>query len=250
MSAQQLQIDVIAHNLANVNTQGYKRARLEFQDLIYQKMRVAGTQSSRETEIPTGLQVGLGTRAIATDRSFSNGPLKGTENPLDLAIEGPGLFQIRLPGGEIAYTRDGAFKLDSRGQLVNSDGFPLDPPIVVPSDVTQVTVGQDGTVTATASDRSTNMQLGTIQLASVLNTGALEPMGKNLYRVTGNPSEIRLGQAGRDGMGTLAQGFLEGSNVKVVEEMIALIMGQRAYEANSKVIQTADRMLEDANRLR
>ena len=250
MVAQQLNIDVIAHNLANINTTGFKRARLEFQDLLYQRMRVAGADSTQETEIPAGLQVGHGTRAVATERSFSNGALQNTENPLDIAIEGKGLFQVRLPGGEIAYTRAGSFKVDSRGQVVTADGFPLEPPLIVPRDVVQLTVGADGTVTGLTADRSAQMQVGAIELAHVLNTGALDPMGRNLYRVSGDPGDIRVARPGQDGVGTLTQGFLEGSNVRVVEEMISMILGQRAYEANSKVIQTADRMLEDANRLR
>ncbi len=250
MVAQQLNIDNIAHNLANVNTTGFKRARLEFQDLLYQRMRIAGTGTSRDTEVPAGLQIGHGTRPVATERNFGSGPLQATETSTDFAVEGAGLFQVRLPSGELAYTRSGAFKIDSRGQIVTQDGFPMEPPVVLPTDVTDLAVGADGTITVLTANRTSNVQIGQIQLANLLNKGALEPMGRNLYRVTGDPGNVHVGSPGSDGFGTIAQGFLESSNVRVVEEMIALITGQRAYEASSKVIQTADRMLEDANRLR
>lgn len=250
MHAQQLKIDVIANNLANVNTHGFKRVRAEFQDLLYQTLRIAGTRSSTETVTPTGLEVGLGARPAATVRNFETGDLQNTQNPMDIAIEGPGFFQVRTPGGEIALTRAGAFKVDERGELVTADGYPLDPPIVVPEDSSALTVGSDGLVTSHPADRSAPIEIGRIQLARVLNTGTLEGMGRNLYRVSGEQRFVQIGPPGQDGAGTLAQGFLEGSNVRVVEEMIAMIVGQRAYEANARVIQTADRMMEETNRLR
>ena len=250
MLAQQLKIDVVANNLANVNTEGFKRSRAEFQDLMYQTLRTAGGRTSSETAVPVGLQVGLGARPAATVRSFEQGAIKSTENPLDIAIEGPGLFQVTLPSGEVAFTRSGSFKIDSQGQLVTADGYLLEPRIVVPQDVTELQVQADGTVSARVAGRGETVELGSLQLANVLNHGALEGLGRNLYRYAGSFSEVHVGTPGRDGLGTLRQGTLEESNVKVVEEMIAMIVGQRAYEANSKVIQTADRMLEETNRLR
>ncbi len=250
MSAQQLKIDVIAHNLANINTTGFKRSRLEFQDLIYQNLRTAGAENSSETQNPVGLQIGHGVRPTATHLSMQNGDLQATENPLDLAIEGPGFFQVRLPGGELAYTRAGSMKVSSRGELVNSDGYAVEPPIIIPTDATAITVGTDGVVSAKTGGSGRDVQLGRIQLAQVFNPGSLEAMGRNLYRLSGDPGEVRVGNPGEDGLGALSQGYLEASNVKVVEELIAMIVGQRAYEANSKVISTADQMLDEANRLR
>ncbi len=250
MQAQQLKIDVIANNLANVNTDGFKRSRAEFQDLMYQTMKSAGSQNGAETRAPTGLQVGLGVRPVATSRNFEAGDQKFTGNPYDLSIQGAGFFQVSLPSGEVAYTRAGALKVDSEGLLVTHDGYPLEPRITVPRDTMSVTVGADGTVSATVQNRSEPVEVGQITLASVLNPEAMDGLGQNLFRYTGPVSEVQVGTPGRDGLGALAQGQLETSNVQVVEEMIAMIVGQRAYEANSKVIQTTDRMLEDANRLR
>ncbi len=250
MHAQQLKIDAIANNLANVNTTGFKRSRVEFQDLLYQNIRVSGVNSSSETEIPSGLQIGHGTRAVSTERNFSTGDLVNTENQLDLAIEGSGLFQVRMPGGDIAYTRAGNFKLDSRGQICTGDGYPLEPAIIVPEDAVGITVGSDGLVTATPASRETPIELGKIELANIVNTGAFEAMGRNLYRITGDPGAIKISNPGYDGFGTIAQGFLESSNVRVVEEMIQMIAGQRAYEASSKIIKASDQMLEETNRLR
>ena len=250
MMAQQLRIDVIAHNLSNVNTTGFKRSRLEFQDLLYQTLKLGGVGTTRQTEAPAGLQIGHGTRSVATQRNFSSGDLQNTENQLDIAIEGRGFLQVRLPSGELVYSRDGALKLDSQGQLVTSDGYPIEPPIVVPIDTLQINIGSDGLVTATTSARGQSTELGNIFLSHILNPGVLEAMGRNLYRMSTDAGETIVARPGEEGLGTLAQGFLESSNVRVVEEMIAMIVGQRAYEANSKVIQTADRMREDANRMR
>ncbi len=253
MYAQQLKIDVIANNLANVNTDGYKTSRAEFQDLIYQTMRTAGSGTSRDTSNPIGLQIGLGVRPDATSRSFEQGQLKETHNPLNLAINGDGLLQVRLPTGEMAFTRNGALKIDESGQLVTSEGYQLEPPIVLPADTNpeRLTIAPDGTVTARSTDDTTReIELGRITIARMLNQGALEGLGGNLYRLSGSSKGMQIGTPGEDGLGTLQQGYLESSNVKVVEEMIAMITGQRAYESNSKVIQTADRMLEETNRLR
>ena len=246
MHAQQRKIDVTANNLANVNTDGFKRSRAEFQDLMYQTLRSSGAPSSRETEQASGLQIGLGVRTASTKRDFAQGDLKNTENPLDLAISGTGFFQVRMPDGELGYTRAGAFKLDNNGRVVTPEGYPLEPQIRIPRGVFQVQISEDGIVSGMVKNRPA--EFGTIQLASVMNTDSLEAIGQNLHRINGE--RPRLEVPGRNGMGSIRQHFLEGSNVRVVEEMISMIVGQRAYEANSKVIQTADRMLEESNRLR
>lgn len=248
MQAQQMKIDVIANNLANVNTDGFKGSEAQFADLMYQTMRISGAATSAQTQAPTGLQVGLGARPAATVRDFEQGDLKNTENPLDLAIEGAGLFQILTPGDELAYSRNGSFKISNEGKLVNADGYELYPPITVPENVQGIQVAADGTITAQVAGNSSPVNLGQIELVTVLNTGSLEGIGRNLYRITGERPVP--GTPGSEGRGTIQQGFLEASNVKVVEEMVQMILGQRAYEANSKVIQTADDMMEEANRLR
>lgn len=252
MHAQQLKIDVIANNLANVNTDGYKQSRAEFRDLIYQNLRLAGAATSGATSAPVGLQVGLGVRPSATIRNFEQGQLKETANPLDVAINDEGFFQVRMPNGELAYTRSGAMKIDDEGRLTTSEGYLLEPPITLPTDTNSdlLSIAPDGTVTARSVEDQRDIELGRIRLVRLLNQGALEAMGNSLYRVSGDPRSLREGYPTEEGFGSLQQGYLEASNVKVVEEMIAMITGQRAYEANSKVIQAADRMLEEANRLR
>ena len=252
MHAQQLKIDVIANNLANVNTDGYKQSRAEFQDLIYQNMRLAGSASSASTVAPVGLQIGLGVRPSATVRNFEQGQLKQTNNPLNIAINEDGFFQVRLPSGEVAYTRNGALKIDDRGRITTTDGYLVEPPLTLPTDTNpdRLSIAPDGTVTARSSEDQREIELGRIRLVRLLNQGALEGLGNNLFRSTGDPRAVLEGYPAEDGFGSIQQGYLEASNVKVVEEMIAMITGQRAYEANSKVIQAADRMLEEANRLR
>jgi flagellar basal-body rod protein FlgG len=252
MHAQQLKIDVIANNLANVNTDGYKQSRAEFQDLIYQNMKLAGAPSSQATVAPVGLQVGLGVRPSATVRNFEQGQLKQTRNPLDIAINEDGFLQVRLPTGETAYTRNGSLKIDDRGRLTTTEGYLLEPPITLPTDTNpdQLTIAPDGTVTAKSTEDRRDIDLGRLRMVRLLNQGSLEAMGNNLFRVNGDPRAIQEGYPTEDGLGSIQQGYLESSNVKVVEEMIAMITGQRANEANSKVIQAADRMLEEANRLR
>jgi flagellar basal-body rod protein FlgG len=247
LEAQQLTIDVIANNLANVNTAGYKQSRSEFQDLLYQNVRASGAASSTSTDLPVGLQVGLGSRPVATSRLFSQGDFRQTGNPLDLVIEGNGFFQVRLPNGEIAYTRAGSFHLNREGSVVTADGNPIDPQITIPNDALTITVGTDGTVSVTQPGQSQAQQVGTIQLALFQNPAGLNAAGKNLFMPTTSSGEPITGPAGENGIGTINQGFIEQSNVSVVEEMVNMIVGQRAYEINSKVVRTADEMLQTMN---
>jgi flagellar basal-body rod protein FlgG len=247
LEAQQLNIDVIANNLANVNTSGYKQARGEFQDLLYQNIRASGAASSTSTDLPVGLQVGLGSKPVATTRLFTQGDFRQTGNPLDLVIEGNGFFQVRLPNGDLAYTRDGSFHLNREGNVVTADGNPLDPQITIPNDALTITVGTDGTVSVTQPSQSQAQQVGTIQLALFQNPAGLNSIGKNLFMPTTSSGEPITGPAGENGIGTINQGFIEQSNVSVVEEMVNMIIGQRAYEINSKVVRAADEMLQTIN---
>jgi len=250
MQAQALNLDVISNNLANVNTSGFKKSRAEFQDLLYETIKPAGTPSSQDTEVPTGIQLGHGTRPSTVLKIFSQGNMENTQNELDLAIEGDGFFQIVLPNGETAYTRDGAFKLDSDGRIVNSDGFAMEPEISIPSDALSISVGLDGTVSVLQAGESTPSEIGTIELARFVNPAGLISMGKNLFIISEASGDEMTGTAGEDGLGTLAQGFLEMSNVSVVDEMVNMITAQRAYESNSKAIQAADDMLQLANNVK
>ena len=250
MQAQALNLDVISNNLANVNTSGFKKSRAEFQDLLYETLRPAGTSSSQDTEIPAGIQLGHGTRPSTVLKIFSQGNMENTQNELDLAIEGDGFFQITLPNGETAYTRDGAFKLDSDGRIVNSDGFTMEPEIAIPSDAMSISVGLDGTVSVLQAGESIPSEVGTIELARFVNPAGLISMGKNLFITSEASGDEMTGTAGEDGLGTLAQGFLEMSNVSVVDEMVNMITAQRAYESNSKAIQAADDMLQLANNVK
>jgi flagellar basal-body rod protein FlgG len=249
MTAQQTNIDVIANNLANVNTVGFKGSRVDFQDLVYQTYAEPGAAATEGTQIPTGVQVGLGTRYAAIQRIYSPGELRQSGNMLDAAIEGDGFFQIRMPDGRTAYTRDGAFKLDGQGRLVNSDGHPLDPEITIPADAAHVTIGSDGTVSASVAGQDEVQQIGQITLAKFLNPAGLSSIGRNLLLPTAASGEAVTGAPGSEGIGTLAQGFLELSNVSIIEEMVNMIVAQRAYEVNSKCIQVADEMLALANGL-
>jgi flagellar basal-body rod protein FlgG len=250
MQAQALNLDVISNNLANVNTSGFKKSRAEFQDLLYETIKPAGTPSSQDTQVPTGIQLGHGTRPSTVLKIFSQGNMENTQNELDLAIEGDGFFQITLPNGETAYTRDGAFKLDSDGRIVNSDGFALEPEISIPSDALSISVGLDGTVSVLQAGESIPSEIGTIELARFVNPAGLISMGKNLFITSEASGDEMTGTAGEDGLGTLAQGFLEMSNVSVVDEMVNMITAQRAYESNSKAIQAADDMLQLANNVK
>jgi flagellar basal-body rod protein FlgG len=250
MQAQQLQLDTIANNLANVNTTGFKRSRVDFQDLLYQTYIAPGTSGSQGTTIPTGIQVGHGARPVATQRLFSQGDYQQTDNPLDVVIEGDGFFQVTRPDGDIAYTRSGSFKKDATGRVVTSDGFVLQPNLVIPPDARDVTIGSDGTVSVTLAGQTAAQQVGSIQLAQFVNPAGLLAVGRNLFMPTQASGNAVVGTPGAQGFGTLAQGFLELANVKVVDEMVAMITSQRAYEANSKAIQTADEMLAISNNLR
>ncbi len=250
MQAQALNLDVISNNLANVNTAGFKKSRAEFQDLLYETIKPAGTPSSQDTEVPTGIQLGHGTRPSTVLKIFSQGNMENTQNELDLAIEGDGFFQIALPNGETAYTRDGAFKLDSDGRIVNSDGFAMEPEISIPTDALSISVGLDGTVSVLQAGESIPSEIGTIELARFVNPAGLISMGKNLFITSEASGDEMTGTAGEDGLGTLAQGFLEMSNVSVVDEMVNMITAQRAYESNSKAIQAADEMLQLANNVK
>jgi flagellar basal-body rod protein FlgG len=249
MNAQQANIDNVANNLANVNTTGFKKSRVEFEDLVYQQIKTAGTPTSQEAEAPTGLETGLGTRAVATARNFSTGNLRNTNNPLDLAIEGNGFFQVTLPGGETGYTRAGALHLSGQGQIVTNDGVPIEPAITIPANATSVSISKDGIVSVSVPGQSATQQVGTIELANFQNPAGLQARGGNLYVATTASGDATTGVPGSDGLGSIAQGFLEDSNVSVVEEMVNMILGQRAYEANSRVIRAADEMLQQVNNL-
>ena len=249
MQAQQLTLDVISNNLANVQTAGFKRSRVDFQDLVYEILQAPGAASAQGQEVPTGFQVGHGSRAVATQRLFVKGDLQQTGNTFDLAIEGDGFFQITQQNGDLAYSRAGTFKKDSTGRLVTSDGFALQPQITIPQNATAVTVGVDGIVSASIAGQTAPQQLGTIQLARFANPGGLESLGRNLFVPTQSSGSATPGTPGADGIGTLLQGFVEGSNVNVVEEMVGLIVSQRAYEINSRAIRTADEMMQTANNL-
>jgi flagellar basal-body rod protein FlgG len=244
MEAQQTQLDHISHNLANSGTNGYKRSHAVFEDLMYQNLRQSGANSSEQTQLPTGLQVGLGVRPVATSRQFSQGSLQQTSNYLDVAIKGNGFFPVTMPDGTTGYTRDGSFQLDNQGQLVTNNGYQIQPGITVPANATSVTIAPDGTVSAAISGQNTAQTLGQIQLTSFINPAGLEPRGENLYAETPSSGTPQTANPGTDSMGMLAQGFVETSNVNVVEELVTMIQTQRAYELNSKAIQTSDQMLQ------
>ncbi|WP_419663723.1 FlgG: flagellar basal-body rod protein [Desulfosarcina variabilis str. Montpellier] len=250
MQAQNMNIDVISNNLANVSTSGYKRSRADFQDLLYQTIRSPGVASSADTEVPTGIQVGHGTRPAATQKIFTQGDFQNTENELDMAIEGDGFFQIIQPNGEIAYTRAGTFKLDSEGRVVTSDGFPLEPELTIPADAVTLSIGSDGTVSVLLYGEAEASQIGNIELAQFTNPAGLQSIGRNLFIPTTASGDATTGTPGEDALGTIAQGYLELSNVSVVDEMVNMIVAQRAYETNSKTIQASDEMLQTATNLR
>ncbi len=249
LDAQQTQMDVIANNLANVSTSGFKRSRAVFEDLLYQTMRQPGAQSSQQTQLPSGLQVGTGVRPVATERIFTQGNLQQTSNDKDVAIQGNGFFQVLLPDGTTAYTRDGSFQIDSQGQMVTSSGFVIQPAISVPADAKSITIGRDGTVSVTQAGVAAPTQIGALQLATFVNPAGLEAKGENLYVETsasGNPS---TNTPGTNGAGMLSQGYVETSNVNVAEELVNMIQTQRAYEINSKAITTSDQMLQKLSQL-
>jgi flagellar basal-body rod protein FlgG len=250
MQAQELNINVIANNLANVTTSGFKKSRAEFQDLLYESLRPAGAASSQDTIVPTGIQLGHGVRPAAVQKIFTQGDFENTQNELDWAIEGDGFFQIEIPNGETSYSRSGEFKLDADGRIVNPDGFPLVPEMTIPSDTISISVGMDGTVSVIQAGDAAPTEIGSIELARFVNPAGLRSLGKNLYARTEASGDEITGTPGENGFGAIAQGFLEMSNVSVVDEMVSMITAQRAYEINSKVIQTADEMLQLANNLK
>ena len=250
MEAQQTRLDVTAHNIANVSTNGYKKERAEFADLMYQTHRAAGTPTGNGTYAPDSTEIGLGTRLTSTAREQTQGELHQTGNPLDVAIEGHGFLQIQMPSGEMAYTRNGALHMTQEGRLVNSEGYAVAGDITIPTDAQQVTIGADGTVSAVMPGESQAVELGQIQLAMFANPGGLAAQGGTLLRETGASGTAIIGAPGEGGAGGLRQGMLEVSNVNVVEEMIDLISGQRAYEINSRVIKAADEMLGQTANLR
>jgi flagellar basal-body rod protein FlgG len=248
MTAQQLNVDNIANNLANANTAGFKARRAQFQDLLYQSIAQPGAAASAQSVLPTGLQVGLGSRPASSQIIFTQGNFTATENPLDLVIQGKGFFQVRRPNGELAYTRCGAFKLNRDGNLVTSDGDLLEPQIQTPPDAQTITIAPDGTVSYSQNGQTATQQAGQIQIVNFANPGGLNALGGSLYTPTEASGDPIVGlPGGQEGMGTLLQGFVEQSNVSVVDEFIALIVSQRAYEANSKVVKAADEMYQQVN---
>lgn len=250
MNAQQLNMDTISNNLANVNTNGFKKSRVGFQDLMYQTLRTAGTPNNQGSEVPTGIQVGHGVRPAATQKLFTSGSLKPTGNSLDLAIQGKGFFRVLMPDGTTGYTRDGSFKKDSNGQMVTSDGYMLQPPITLPAGAREITVNEEGLVTYLSEGGNEPQEAGQIELATFSNEAGLNSVGQNLFKTTAASGDAMFGVPGSAGYGSMAQGTLETSNVKVVEEMVDMIAAQRAYEINSKAIKASDDMLQQANSLK
>ena len=249
MSAQQTQLDVISHNLANVSTTGYKRNNAVFEDLIYQNLRQVGAQTSEENQLPTGLHLGLGVRTVATSRNFTQGSLQQSNNSLDVAINGNGFFEVQLPDGTIGYTRDGSFQLDSQGRMVTSGGLPVANGITVPQGATSISISESGVVSATLAGNPQPQQLGQLAMSSFINAAGLQPVGQNMYKESAASGAPQQGQPGTNGLGVMRQGFLETSNVNVVEELVTMIQTQRAYEMNSKAIQTSDQMLAKLSQL-
>ncbi|CDF82999.1 flagellar basal-body rod protein FlgG [Pseudomonas sp. QL9] len=243
LAAQDMNLTTISNNLANVSTTGFKRDRAEFQDLLYQIKRQPGANSTQDSQLPSGLQLGTGVRIVGTQKNFTAGSLQTTDNPLDMAVNGRGFFQVLTPDGTVAYTRDGSFHLNSDGQIVTSNGNALEPAIVVPAETQTFTVGTDGTVSVTVAGNSTPQVIGNIQTADFINPAGLQANGNNLFLETASSGAPQVGTPGLNGLGTVQQNTLENSNVSVVEEMVNMITTQRAYEMNSKVISTADQML-------
>ena len=249
LTAQQAQLDVISNNLANVSTSGFKRSRAVFEDLMYQSARSAGSQSSQQTQIASGLQLGTGVRPVATERLFTQGNLQQTSNPKDIAIQGQGFFQVLMPDGTTAYTRDGSFQINAEGQLVTSSGYPVQPAVTMPANMVDMAIGSDGTITIQQAGSSQHIQVASLQLAQFANPAGLESKGENLYAETPASGAPNLVAPGTNGTGVLMQGYVETSNVNVVEELVNMIQTQRAYEINSKAINTADQMLQRLGQL-
>lgn len=249
LEAQQTQMDVISNNLANVSTTGFKRSRAVFEDLLYQNLRQPGAQSSQQTLIPSGLQIGTGVRPVATERIHTQGNLQQTSNQLDVAIQGDGFFQVLMPDGTTAYTRDGSFQRDSQGQIVTANGFVVQPAITIPANATSVTIGLDGVITITQAGVAAPIQVGSMQLATFINASGLQSMGQNLYLESASSGTPSTNVPGTNGAGSLNQGYVETSNVNVVEELVNMIQTQRAYEINSKAITVSDQMLQKISQL-
>ena len=249
MAAQQLSIEVIANNLANISTAGYKKSTWEFQDLMYEAMRPAGTTTSTGT-LPVGMQIGTGVKPASVHRAFGQGEFQQTQNSLDLAIQGDGFFQVSLPDGTTAYTRAGSFQLDDQGRIVNVDGYPIEPGLTIPQNAKGVSISTDGHVSVTTAGSSTPSQIGTIELARFTNPAGLDSLGKNLFRETAASGSATTGTPGLEGFGLIEQGALESSNVNIAEEMVNMIVAQRAYEINSKAIQVSDEMMGIANNMK
>ena len=249
MTAQQTQLDVISHNLANVSTTGFKRNNAVFEDLVYQNLRQVGAQTDEQNQLPTGLHLGLGVNVVATSRKFTQGSLQQTDNNLDVAIDGKGFLEISMPDGTTAYTRDGSFKLDSQGRVVTSNGLPVAPGLTVPPDTKAISIAQDGTVSVTVAGNAAPQQIGQLTMSSFINPAGLEPVGQNLFKESAASGAPQQGQPGTNGLGIIKQGFVENSNVNVVEELINMIQTQRAYELNSKAVQTSDQMLSRLSQL-
>ena len=243
LDAQQTQLDVISNNLANVSTNGFKRGRAVFEDLLYQTLRQPGAQSSQQTQIPSGLQLGTGVRPVSTARIFTQGNIQKTDNSLDVAVQGNGFFQVLLPDGTTGYTRDGSFQKDNQGQIVTADGYPVQPNITIPANALTVSIGTDGTVSITQSGTAATTQIGSIQLATFINPGGLQSIGQNLFLETAASGTPTPNTPGTNGAGIVNQGYVETSNVNVAEELVTMIQTQRAYELNSKVVSTSDAML-------
>jgi len=244
LDAQQTRMAVTSNNLANVNTTGFKRSRAAFEDLIYQNERQPGAQSSQATQVPSGTMVGTGVRVVGTEKLFTQGEPVQTNNPLDMAVQGRGFFQVTMPDGTVAYTRDGSFHLNSDGQIVTNSGYPLEPALTVPANAQSVTIGTDGTVSVVLPGQAAPAQIGTVQTADFINPAGLEARGENLFVETASSGAPQTGTPGLNGLGTVTQGSLESSNVNVVEELVNMIETQRAYEMNSKAISATDQMLQ------
>jgi flagellar basal-body rod protein FlgG len=249
MEAQQMQLDTISHNLANVSTTGYKRANAVFEDLMYQNLRQVGASNTEQSQLPTGLHVGLGVRTVAVSRTFAQGSLQQTTNALDVAIQGKGFFQVTLSDGTTNYTRDGSFQVDNQGRLVTANGLAVANGVTVPANAKSVTIADNGTVTASVAGNASPQPIGTIALATFINPAGLEPQGQNLFAESVASGQPNTGTPGTNGLGTLSQGYLEASNVNVVQELISMIQTQRAYEMNSKAVNTSDEMLQTLARL-
>ncbi|WP_029149143.1 flagellar basal-body rod protein FlgG [Methylophilus sp. 5] len=249
LDAQQMQMDVISNNLANVSTSGFKKSRAVFEDLLYQNIRQVGSQSSQQSQLPSGLQLGTGVKPVATERIFTQGNLQQTSNDKDVAIQGQGFFQILLPDGTTSYTRDGSFQVDSQGQLVTASGFPVQPAITIPANAQSLSIGRDGVVSITTPNSTATTQIGQIQVATFINPAGLQAKGENLFVETTASGNPNTNTPGTNGAGLLSQGYVETSNVNVVEELVSMIQTQRAYEINSKAITTSDQMLQKLSQM-